>query len=143
MSNIILKNLKVVVAQPKRRYSSSEYVKQGKLIEGTVIEVDGVYKVSIDLDGNGTSEELILDFTPRSFEIVGRKTVFTRTKDEYGHTCRIIRDENKAKFHPGSIEQYVPFSKNWIVKGYIVKEGFIKLFDFKTLVGINGYIVKE
>lgn len=142
MSKIVLKNLKVAVVKHKSK-NSDGYIKQGKIVFGTVILVNGTYKVSIDKDGNDTSNELILDFTPRSFEIVGREIVFSKTKNEYGHYCRFIRDSFKAKFDCGSTERYIPFAPNWIIKGYIVKQGVQLLFDFKQLVGIEGYEISK
>lgn len=139
MGNIRLQSLRIAVVTKKRK-SSDGYTKVGKLVQGTIIEdEDGNYKVSIDSDGNGITKPMILSFTPRSFEIVNRTNVFTKIKDERGNRIRIIRDKEKAKFMPGLIEQYTPFAKNWIVKGYIVKEGIIRMFDFKDLVGIAGY----
>lgn len=138
MGRIKLTNLRVVVIQPKPKHTSS--TKVSKLLHGTVIEEDGVYKVCVDYDKDGSKSE-ILEFTDKSFDLVGRKDVFTREKDKYGNTVRIVRDTWKSKFFPGSREKYVPFAKNWIVKGYIVKEGLIKKFEFKDLVNIEGYNV--
>jgi hypothetical protein len=43
---------------------------------------------------------------------------------------------------PGLPEQYIPFAPNWIVKGYIVKDNGIQKFDFKSLVGVDGYTME-
>ena len=40
---------------------------------------------------------------------------------------------------PGLPKQYIPFAPNWIVRGYIVKDNGTMKFDFKSLVGIDGY----
>lgn len=132
---------KLNIANSTKRTSSS-FVKQSKICYGTVIEVDGIYKVSIDSDKNGT-EEIILDFTPESFELKGRKEVFTIVKDKFGKLTRIIRDDSHAKFFPGLPEQYTPFAPNWIVKGYIVRKGIQKFFEFKQLIGLDGYDITK
>ena len=112
-----------------------------KIVYGTVIKENGVYKVSINVNKDNTNKKEILDFTPNSFDVVGKTSVFLKEKDEHGNNVRIIRSEWDAKFHPGTSDKYVPFAENWIVKGYIVKNGIIRLFDFKDLVGIDGYIM--
>ena len=137
-----LTGLKVVIPTPKVRHNSGFRRVNNKIVYGTVIEPeDGIFKVSVEVDKNSTKEE-ILDFTTESFEVKNRLTVFIKQKDKNGKRTRVIRDEWKAKVHPGSTEHYIPFNKNWIIKGYIVKDGFIRLFDFKELVGIDGYVIK-
>ena len=139
MSNFF-HSFKIKLAEPKRKIRQ-EYKKQGKVICGTVIEKDETFLVEIDLDNNGEKAPKILNFTPESFEVKDRLTVFTRTKDDSGRRTRIIRNKWDAKFHCGSTEQYIPFCNNWIVKGHIVKNGDIELFNFEDIVGIKGYVI--
>ena len=139
---LVLQSFKVKLKEPKKKYNSKPK-RQGGLVCGTVIEEkNDTFKVEIDLDKNGTKSKL-LDFTPESFELVNRKSVFTREKDKRGLRTRIIRNEWDAKFHSGSTERYIPFTNNWIVKGYIVKDGAKELFEFIDLVGIKGYIISK
>ena len=144
MPNMILGGFKLKIAEPKKQKTSSDgYIRVGKLVCGVVVETYGTWKVRIETEKRGVKVQTMFDFTPRSYDLEGRQTVFLRKRDETGRICRIIKDPLKAKFFPGLTEQYVPFANNWVVKGYIVKEGAIKLFDFKDLVGINGYTVAE
>lgn len=144
MAGIILQKFKIKVAEPKKQHNSSVFKRQGKLVNGTIIEQnDGTFKVEVDLDGNGVKAPKILNFTPESFDLTDKLSVFTRTKDKQGRRTRIIRDAWHAKFHPGLPEQYVPFSNNWIIEGYIVKNSSIELFEFKDLVGIKDYVIFE
>ena len=136
--SIPLTGLKLAIVSKPKKTNVSVRV-SNKIIYGTVINENGVYKVSIDIDKDGIKKEEILDFTPESFNIVDRTTVFLRHKDEHGNNVRIIRSDWKAKFFPGTSETYIPFTENWIIKGYIVKRGLIKLFEFKDLVSIEGY----
>lgn len=136
-----LTGLKVVVPIPKVRHNSGFRRVNNKIVYGTVIEPeDGIFKVSIE--NKDSANEEILDFTLDSFDVKNRLTVFIKQKDKNGKRTRVIRDEWKARAHPGSTEHYIPFNKNWIVKGYIVKDGYIRLFEFKELVGINGHVIK-
>ena len=126
----------------KKRTREPKLVKIGKLVRGKVfIDSDGVYKVQIKLN---TEEEinnplLVLEFTEDSFNLVGRKSIFSREKDEHNNYVRIVRQEHESKWFPGNNERFVPFAPNWIVRGYIVKDNGITKFDFKSLVGIDGY----
>lgn len=136
MGDVILSNLRIAVISRKKK---PKITKLTKVLRGTVIiDKDGTYKCSVDYDGNGEITE-ILPFTKSSFELYGRQTVFIKEKDEYGRIVRVIRDELKSKVFPGSKDKYIPFAPNWIVKGYIIKDGLTKYFDFKELVGIDGY----
>ena len=84
---------------------------------------------------------LVIPFTERSYDIVGRTTVFTREVDERGKRTRYIRSELKAKFMPGDPKRYIPFAPNWIVKGHIVRENGTLKFDFDDIITIKGYDV--
>ena len=136
---MIFTGLKINVVQKTKKTNSVRV--SNKIIYGTVIKDGDVYKVSIDKDKNGEKEE-ILNFTPESFDVEGKTTVFLKEKDK-GRTVRIIRDEWEAKFHPGGTEKYMPFAENWIVKGHIIKKGFVKLFDFEDLVSLKGYEIYD
>ena len=81
----------------------------------------------------------MLDFTERSEDLTGKINVFSRTVDDKGRRTRFVRNPTNAKFMPGLPEQYIPFAPNWIVRGYIVKDNGTKKFDFKSLVGVDGY----
>lgn len=138
MSNIIFKGLSIKVASPTKIRTTKSFVKvNNKIVHGEVIDVDGTYKIKLYTEDKSVPE--ILDFTPKSFEIVGRRSVFLKTKDETGSWQRIIRDPWDAKFHPGSTDRYTPFVPNWIVKGYVVKHNNVLMFDFSDLVGVKGY----
>lgn len=138
MSSLNL-SLAIKVIENKKKRVSSAFTKVSKVVQGVVfLDPDEGFKVSIDTDKNGT-DEIILSFTEKSYDLLGKETVFRREPDAQGRYIRIIRNKENAKFFPGLPEQYIPFAPNWIVKGYIVKSGIKQLFDFTTLVGIDGY----
>ena len=133
---------KVAVPKPKRN-RTSDGIKRitNKIVKGKVFqEKDGTYKVSINIDND--PDLLILDFTERSYDLTDKLNVFSRTVDNKGRRTRFIRNTINAKYMPGLPEQYIPFAPNWIVRGYIVKDNGIKKFDFKSLVGIDGYTME-
>lgn len=106
--------------------------------------IDGEYKAKVDLDNIDIGikkKSVILDFTEESFNIEGVTSVFSRTPDEQGRYERFIRDEHKARVHPGDSQRYVPFTHNWVCKGIIVKRDAKILFDFKECISPYGYVV--
>ena len=130
---------KVAVPKPKRN-KTSDGVKRttNNIVKGKVFQdEDGVYKVSINADNN--QAPLVLTFTERSYDLIGKTNVFSRTVDKKGRRTRFIRNVLNSKYMPGLPEQYIPFAPNWIVRGYIVKDNGITKFDFKSRVGIDGY----
>ena len=133
---------KVAVPKPKRN-KTSDGIKRttNKIVKGKVFQDEnGTYKVSINMENDPVHPDLlVLDFTERSYDLTGKTNVFSRNVDDKGRRTRYIRNEINAKFMPGLPEQYIPFAPNWIVRGYIVKDNGTMKFDFKSLVGIDGY----
>ena len=133
---------KVAVPKPKRN-KTSDGIKRttNKIVKGKVFQDEnGTDKVSINMENDPVHPDLlVLDFTERSYDLTGKTNVFSRTVDSKGIRTRFIRNLTNAKFMPGLPEQYIPFAPNWIVRGYIVKDNGTMKFDFKSLVGIDGY----
>ena len=129
--------IKVSAKSPKKRIDST-YKKQSKLVTAIVfIDGDGKYKVR---NIEGQSKDLILEFTPESYNLKGRESIFTKCKKNFERRTRIIRTKDHAIAYPGSSEIYVPFAPNWEVNGYIVKCGINNfLFEFNDIITIHGY----
>ena len=142
MGLVKLMAFKVAVPKPKRN-KTSDGIKRttNKIVKGKVFQDEnGTYKVSINMENDPIHPDLlVLDFTERSYDLTGKTNVFSRTVDSKGRRIRFIRNLINAKFMPGLPEQYIPFAPNWIVRGYIVKDNGTMKFDFKSLVGIDGY----
>ena len=139
MGLLKLMPFKVAVPKPKRN-KTSDGIKRttNKIVKGKVFQDEnGTYKVSISMENDPVHPDLlVLDFTERSYDLTGKTNVFSRTVDSKGKRIRFIRNLINAKFMPGLPEKYIP---NWIVRGYIVKDNGTMKFDFKSLVGIDGY----
>lgn len=140
----LLKVMPFKVAVPKPKHNkTSDGIKRttNKIVKGKVFQDEnGTYKVSINMENDPVHPDLlVLDFTERSYDLTGKTNVFSRTVDSKGRRIRFIRNLINAKFMPGLPEQYIPFAPNWIVRGYIVKDNGTMKFDFKSLVGIDGY----
>lgn len=140
----LLKVMPFKVAVPKPKHNkTSDGIKRttNKIVKGKVFQDEnGTYKISISMENDPVHPDLlVLDFTERSYDLTGKTNVFSRTVDSKGRRIRFIRNLINAKFMPGLPEQYIPFAPNWIVRGYIVKDNGTMKFDFKSLVGIDGY----
>ena len=66
---------------------------------------NGNYKVLIDIvkTEDIVQEKVSLPFTDNSYELKGRKSIFTRKRHEYGYV-RIIRNKEYANNFPGNKE---------------------------------------
>ena len=135
-------SLKISVPKKKRNNNAEgiklvEKNKKGKVF----IDENNAYKVAISMKNDPDFPDLlVLPFTENSYNLKGKKSVFTRTKDEFGKRIRYIRSEEKAKYHYGDSNRYIPFAPNWIVKGNIVRDNGVLKFDFIDLVTIDGYV---
>lgn len=130
------------VKTPRKKVSTG--IKRiSKMTTGLVIIEHGDYKVRIFSNDYSTSSgDLVLEFTPDSYELKGRETIFTKVISEEIKVTRIIRTQLHSLSFPGSNEKYVPFAPNWIVKGHIVEKDNKKYFEFSDIVTINGYDMK-
>lgn len=117
-----------------------------KLVRGICFKEGDDFKIQIDVKAlkpdiidKGQPDILVLDFTEESYELKGVISVFDRNPDNKGRYVRYIRNETNAKFMPGSPERYVPFCKNWICNGYIVRHNGKMMFDFNECLHPKGY----
>lgn len=102
----------------------------GKRLEALCIIENNIYYAIVKTkDG-----ELKLEFTDKSYSLLNRDIVFSKTKDEHGKYIRFIRNKIQSLFFPGSSDNFVPFSNNWVINGYIVKINGKEYFDFVDLV---------
>lgn len=137
-----LNSLSLKISVPKKKRNNSEGIKLiKKNKEGKVfIDENNIYKVSISMDNDPDFPDLlVLPFTENSYNLKGRKTVFSKIKDKHDKVIRYVRSEEKAKYNYGDSNRYVPFSSNWIVKGNIIRDNGILKFDFIDLVTLSGY----
>ena len=132
-------SLKISIPKKSKNVSKPSIKIEAKNKKGRVILEDEEYKVLLINESDGIHNRIILPFTKNSYDLKGRKNVFTRTKDEFGRRTRYIRSEEKAKFHYGDSNRYIPFAPNWIVKGNIIKDNNVLKFDFIDLITIDGY----
>ena len=142
-----LMGLKIKVGPVKKvkvTNNNDKFKRIGGIRKALVIKTkDGVYKARIiDNEGEKLNNNL-LSFTPDSFEVKNRLSVFLKEKDETGRFVRLCRDVTKASCFPGTSERYIPFVENWIIEGYLVHKGLEQAFDFKDLICINNYKVNN
>ena len=106
-------NLNVSIKPKKQTRSPS--------ISYVVIEskAEGLIKLLEDLTFRVEYKGKLYKITAESYETKGKKVLYARRLDKYGHRIKIIRDsDNRA--HVDS-RHYVPFAAGLIAKGRIVK----------------------
>lgn len=116
------------------------------LVKGVCFKEGDEFKIQLDVKtlkpdiiSKGQPDILVLDFTEESYNIKGVTSVFDRNPDSKGRYVRYVRNETNAKFMPGSPERYVPFCRNWVCSGYIVRRNGKMMFDFNECLYPQGY----
>lgn len=147
--NITLSQFNSFKLIPKKRSIKNDCNKKkltSKLVRGVCFKEGDDFKIQIDakvlkpdIIDKGQPDILVLDFTEESYELKGVTSVFDRNPDKHGKYIRYIRNEVHAKNFPGSPERYVPFCKNWICSGYIVRCNGKMMFDFNECIAPKGY----
>ena len=93
-------------------------------ISYTIIEskVEGVVKILEDMTFRVEYKGKLYKITQESYNTKGKKILYARKLDCYGHRIKIIRDmDNRAYV---DTKHYVPFAAGLIAKGRIVKLPF-------------------
>ena len=104
--------------KPKRQTRSPSNVSY------TVIEakVEGLIKILEDMTFRVEYKGKLYKITQESYNTKGKKILYARKLDCYGHRIKIIRDmDNRAYV---DTKHYVPFAAGLIAKGRIVKLPF-------------------
>lgn len=104
--------------KPKRQTRSPSNVSY------TVIEakVEGLIKILEDMTFRVEYKGKLYKITQESYNTKGKKILYARKLDCYGHRIKIIRDmDNRAYV---DTKYYVPFAAGLIAKGRIVKLPF-------------------
>ena len=133
---------------PKKRVQKHDGNKRltPKLVRGVCFREGDDFKIQVDVRAlkpdiidKGQPDLLVLDFTEESYELKDVISVFDRKPDKNGKYIRYIRNEVHAKNFPGSPERYVPFCRNWVCSGYIVRRNGKMMFDFNECIAPQGY----
>lgn len=93
-------------------------------ISYTIVEskVEGVIKILEDMTFRVEYKGKLYKITQESYNTKGKKILYARKLDCYGHRIKIIRDmDNRAYV---DTKHYVPFAAGLIAKGRIVKLPF-------------------
>lgn len=137
MLNVVLK-----ISVPKQKKVRNKTVSKD-INAKCIILPDGTYKAFILEDALDIKAGSLIEFTEDSYDLKDCRIVFTKYKDEAGKVMQIIRTKNQAKYSPGLKEHYIPFHKNWIMKGRVINTDGEYQFRFKRLIGIGNYKVDK
>lgn len=82
-------------------------------------KIEGLVKLLEDMTFRVEYNGKLYKITTESYETKGKKVLYARKLDEYGHRIKIIRDQdNRAAV---DTKHYVPFAAGLIAKGRLVK----------------------
>lgn len=133
-----LTSFTINVAKGNKRKVGKSKNKVSRLCKGIVVKEDGEYQVRINtLDDPNNPSFITIPFTFDSYEVKDREFVFERNNTSNNKYICHVRDKYKAKVFPGSKKQYIPFYKNVIVCGNIVKILGRLHFQFKDLIAFS------
>lgn len=120
--------------KPKRDKSQSKPNISYVVIES---KVEGLIKLLEDMTFRVEYKGKLYKITSESYETKGKKILYARRLDNYGHRIKIIRDgDNREK---ADIKHYVPFAAGLIAKGRIVKLPFsLELFHIVSCYSISN-----
>ena len=76
-------SLKISIPKKSKNVSKPSIKIEAKNKKGRVILEDEEYKVLLINESDGIHNRTILPFTKNSYDLKGRKNVFTRIKDEF------------------------------------------------------------
>lgn len=109
-----------IAVKPKRQSHSPSK----PAISYTVIEskVEGLIKLLEDGTFRVEYNKKLYKITKESFNTKGKKALYARRLDKYGHRIKLIRDQDSR--YEVNIKHYVPFAAGLMAKGRIVKLPF-------------------
>lgn len=140
MSNTILNFTLKPFVKKKVKNTSIRPANASRLCAGVVVVIDGEYRIKIytkydeDFD-----ESIIIPFTEESFNLKGRKRVFSKHKDKYGHNILYIRDKNESIGKPLSSDIYTSVVEREVCTGYILRRNGALYFDLRETHGKGKY----
>ena len=104
--------------KPKRQTRSPSNISY------SVIEtkVEGLIRVLADMTFRVEYKGKLYKITQESYNTKGKKALYARRLDKYGHRIKLIRDQDSR--YEVNIKHYVPFAAGLIAKGRIVKLPF-------------------
>lgn len=128
------------IAKPvKVKRESKSYTVVGAKCTAIVIKDGDTLKAR--LDSSPVKEEdapqtnfTVLSFTPDSFDLKGKTTIFAKHRDKYGHRIMIIRDYYKTLLSPGVKGTYDVLQEGLKIEGHIVTKSGIKYFRYENLL---------
>lgn len=133
-----LKGFTINIAKGRKRTVDKSITTISRLCKGTVIKEDGEYQVRINiLDDPNNPSFVTVPFTFESYDVKDRELVFEKNNTSNNRYICHIRDKYKASVFPGSKEQYIPFYKNVVVCGHIVRVLGRLHFSFKDVIAFS------
>lgn len=122
---------------------NKNFIKVDKKCHAVVIKENDELKARITISPVEECEDfipqeyIVLPFTPESLNLKGKKYVFGKEKDKYGHYICFIREHIDSVINPGLNTQYDVLKEHLLISGHIVKKDSKQYFNYEQLVAFS------
>lgn len=123
----------------KRNVNSIEGTVISRVCRAVVIKDDEGFKAKINLSNDDDSDVLLIPFTTESYNIKNKEVIFSKERIDNGRYRCIIREKLKASIN-NDTEHYIPFRKNIVVTGNILRIDGKMYFRYKQFVSFSPLV---
>lgn len=136
-----LLGIKIHIAKgnKKKRNVSTESNIISRICRAVVIEDDEGFKAKIAVNNEENSDVLLIPFTTESYNIKGKEIIFSKERIDNGRFQCIIRDKVSAILY-NDVEHYIPFKKNIVITGNIVRIDGKMYFQYKEFISFSPFV---
>lgn len=127
-------NIKTVSVNKKSKTTSGYSSKKSRLLTGTCIEVDGKYKIQVDLNDKDYGLDPVFEFTKESLDNKGKEYLYCLNNGVlYIH----IRTKEESNLIPGD-DRWSPVVKGIKCTGYLIRNNILNRLEFQIKI-THGY----
>ena len=136
-----LLGIKIHIAKgnKKKRNVSTESNIISRICRAVVIEDDEGFKAKIAVNNEENSDVLLIPFTTESYNIKGKEIIFSKERIDNGRFRCIIRDKASDILY-NDVEHYIPFRKNIVITGNIVRIDGKMYFQYKEFISFSPFV---
>lgn len=136
-----LVGIKIHIAKrnKKKRNVSTESNIISRICRAVVIKDDEGFKAKIAVNNEENSDVLLIPFTTESYNIKGKEIIFSKERIDNGRFRCIIRDKASAILY-NDVEHYIPFRKNIVITGNIVRIDGKMYFQYKEFISFSPFV---
>lgn len=136
-----LLGIKIYIAKgnKKKRNVSTKSNVISRICRAIVIKDDEGFKAKIRVNNEENADILLIPFTTESYDIKGKEIIFSKERIDDGRFRCIIRDKASAILY-NDVEHYIPFRKNIVITGNIVRIDGKMYFQYKEFISFSPFV---